>query len=139
MSIQGNVNQIIGLTGAALALGKKAIGTKKPPHLPHLPRPPKQSNRRQKIGSGLSTKPRAVYTRVSATRLKTTFSASWGRANAERSRKCTGKIRYSEQESPARRLYAVYARCRGQGGVNGYYGYEDGGSEQRPLRQPGRY
>ena len=29
MSIQGNVNQIIGLTGAALALGKKAIGTKK--------------------------------------------------------------------------------------------------------------
>lgn len=30
MSIQGNINQIIGLTGAALALGKKTIGTKKP-------------------------------------------------------------------------------------------------------------
>nr|DAM36334.1 MAG TPA: hypothetical protein [Bacteriophage sp.] len=30
MSIQGNINQIIGLTGAALVLGKKTIGTKKP-------------------------------------------------------------------------------------------------------------
>ena len=29
MSIQSNVNQALGLTGAALALGKKAIGTKK--------------------------------------------------------------------------------------------------------------
>ena len=29
MSIQSNVNQALGLTGAALALGKKAIGTNK--------------------------------------------------------------------------------------------------------------
>ena len=47
MSIQGNVNQIIGLTGAALALGKKAIGTKKT-DAPAAPAETKQSTEEKK-------------------------------------------------------------------------------------------
>ena len=47
MSIQGNVNQIIGLTGAALALGKKAIRTKKTA-APTAPAKKKQSPEEKK-------------------------------------------------------------------------------------------
>lgn len=50
MSIQGNVNQIIGLTGAALAIGKKAIGTKKTaaPAVPVAPAETKKSPEEKK-------------------------------------------------------------------------------------------
>lgn len=62
MSIQGNVNQIIGLTGAALALGKKAIGTKKTaaPAAPAAPAETKQPTAENWLGS-LDKASRGIY------------------------------------------------------------------------------
>ena len=59
MSIQGNVNQIIGLTGAALALGKKAIGTKKTA-APTAPAETKQPTAENWLGS-LDEASRGIY------------------------------------------------------------------------------
>lgn len=59
MSIQGNVNQIIGLTGAALALGKKAIGTKKTA-APAAPAKTKQPTAENWLGS-LDEASRGIY------------------------------------------------------------------------------
>lgn len=47
MSIQSSVNQALGLTGAALAIGKKAIGTKKTA-APPAPAKKKQSPEEKK-------------------------------------------------------------------------------------------